>query len=80
MPGAVPRTQWSDALQVEALTPHVDVKLKGDEMPAALREKERSGRTRPDWFRVPAPPPKSAATKYTELKEGLRELKLNTVC
>jgi lipoic acid synthetase len=80
MPGAVPRTQWSDALRVEALTPHVDVKLKGDEMPAALREKERSGRTRPDWFRVPAPPPKSAATKYTELKEGLRELKLNTVC
>ncbi|KAJ1489413.1 lipoic acid synthetase, partial [Baffinella frigidus] len=31
-------------------------------------------------FRVPAPPPPTSDTKYTQLKEGLRELKLNTVC
>jgi len=80
IPGAVPRKQWSDALRVEGLTPKVDVTLRGDQMPASLREQERSGRTRPDWFRVPAPPPPTSDTKYTQLKEGLRELKLNTVC
>lgn len=49
-------------------------------MPAGKIEMERSGRSRPSWFKVPAPPPDGKESKYGELKKGLRELRLNTVC
>lgn len=79
MPGAAPRVKWGDAVG-EPVVPKVMVKAKGNEMPAALKEMERSGRARPSWFHVPAPPPEKSDTKYSHLKQGLRDLKLNTVC
>jgi len=79
MPGAAPRVKWDEAV-AEPVVPKVMVKASGSEMPAALKEMERSGRARPSWFHVPAPPPQNSNTKYSQLKDGLRELKLNTVC
>jgi lipoic acid synthetase len=79
MPGATPRAKWGDALG-KPVVPKVMVTATMSEMPAAVKEMERSGRARPSWFKVPAPPPKSQDTKYNQLKDGLRELKLNTVC
>jgi lipoic acid synthetase len=79
MPGAAPRVKWDEAVGTPVV-PQVMVKAKGSEMPAALKEMERSGRSRPSWFHVPAPPPQNSDTKYSHLKQGLRDLKLNTVC
>lgn len=79
MPGAAPRVKWGEAVGAPTV-PKVMVKAKGNEMPAALKEMERSGRSRPSWFHVPAPPPVNSDTKYSSLKQGLRDLKLNTVC
>lgn len=79
MPGAAPRVKWGEAVG-EPVIPKVMVSAKGNEMPAALKEMERSGRARPSWFHVPAPPPQNSETKYSHLKQGLRDLKLNTVC
>lgn len=79
MPGAAPRVKWDEAVG-EPVVPKVMVKASGSQMPAALKEMERSGRTRPSWFHVPAPPPQNSDTKYSSLKQGLRDLKLNTVC
>ena len=79
MPGAAPRIKWGEATS-EPVVPKVMFNAAGAEMPAALKEKERSGRARPSWFHVPAPPPETSDTKYSSLKQGLRDLKLNTVC
>eukprot|EP00960_Hanusia_phi_P059599 764228-Hanusia_phi.AAC.4 len=79
MPGAQPRSSWADALETPA-TPKVMSGKTLEEMPAAKKQMQISGRARPDWFRVPAPPPRDATTKYNRLKEGLRDLKLHTVC
>jgi len=79
MPGAAPRVKWDEAVG-KPVVPKVMVQASGSEMPAALKEMERSGRARPSWFHVPAPPPQNSDTKYSNLKQGLRELKLNTVC
>ena len=79
MPGAEPRVKWGEAVG-KPVVPKVMFTAKGNEMPAALKELERSGRARPSWFHVPAPPPPNSDTKYSHLKQGLRDLKLNTVC
>ena len=78
IPGAQPRSSWTDALSAPAI-PRVMSGKTMEEMPAGKKQKEISGRARPDWFRVPAPPPQDASTKYNKLKDGLRDLKLHTV-
>lgn len=80
VPGASPRTKWSDATGSEPVIPRVMNKAAGDQMPASDKERARSGRARPDWFRVPAPPPQASGSKYNKLKDGLRDLNLHTVC
>jgi hypothetical protein len=104
MPGAEPRTKWSDATGeaviprvmngVSVRDPHLPLStspchlhdatdqdpkeltrawsLQGADMPAGKLEMERSGRSRPSWFKVPAPPPENKESKYANLKKGLR--------
>jgi hypothetical protein len=80
IPGAQPRIDWSGALSDSGpVIPRVMNGVKGSDMPAALKEIERSGRSRPDWFRVPAPPPSNVETKYAKLKDSLQSLRLHTV-
>jgi hypothetical protein len=79
IPGAQPRIDWSGALSDSGVIPRVMNGVKGSDMPAAKKEMDRSGRSRPDWFRVPAPPPAGLETKYGKLKDSLKTLNLHTV-
>eukprot|EP00291_Cryptomonas_curvata_P024646 CAMPEP_0172163760 /NCGR_PEP_ID=MMETSP1050-20130122/7449_1 /TAXON_ID=233186 /ORGANISM="Cryptomonas curvata, Strain CCAP979/52" /LENGTH=406 /DNA_ID=CAMNT_0012833983 /DNA_START=154 /DNA_END=1370 /DNA_ORIENTATION=+ len=80
IPGAQPRIDWSGALSDSGVIPRVMNGVKGSDMPAAKKEMDRSGRSRPDWFRVPAPPPTGLETNYGKLKDSLKTLNLHTVC
>ena len=78
IPGAEPRVDWRQVSDSEPVFPRVMNGVKGSEMPAAQKELGRSGRFRPDWFRVPAPPPPNLETKYGKLKDSLKSLNLHT--